>query len=109
MSAPSSRQLAWIIARDVNRTVGGGMASMELLRRSFETRKWVDASTHGLFVAVSRLTPGTNILAYCAAAGWRLQGWQGTLAELAAAFRARSSCLCWRRRWSDWIASRSFV
>jgi chromate transporter len=85
MSAPSSRQLAWIIARDVNRTVGGGMASMELLRRSFEARKWVDASTHGLFVAVSRLTPGTNILAYCAAAGWRLRGWSGTLAALAAA------------------------
>jgi len=85
MSVPSSRQLAWIIARDVNRTVGGGMASMELLRRSFESRKWVDASTHALFVAVSRLTPGTNILAYCAAAGWRLQGWRGTWAALAAA------------------------
>ena len=82
---PSVRQLAWIIARDVNRTVGGGMASMELLRRSFGARQWVDATTHGLFVAVSRLTPGTNILAYCAAAGWRLRGWRGTLAALAAA------------------------
>jgi chromate transporter len=79
------RQLAWIIARDVNRTVGGGMASMELLRRSFESRRWVDAPTHALFVAVSRLTPGTNILAYCAAAGWRLHGWRGMLAALAAA------------------------
>jgi chromate transporter len=85
MTRPSSRQLAWIIARDVNRTVGGGMASMELLRRSFEARTWVDAPTHALFVAVSRLTPGTNILAYCAAAGWRLRGWRGTLAALAAA------------------------
>jgi chromate transporter len=82
---PSVRQLAWIVARDVNRTVGGGMASMELLRRSFDARRWVDAPTHALFVAVSRLTPGTNILAYCAAAGWRLQGWRGTLAALAAA------------------------
>ena len=82
---PSVRQLAWIVARDVNRTVGGGMASMELLRRSFAAREWVDAPTHGLFVAVSRLTPGTNILAYCAAVGWRLRGWRGTLAALAAA------------------------
>lgn len=82
---PSVRQLAWIVARDVNRTVGGGMASMELLRRSFESRQWVDEATHGLFVAVSRLTPGTNILAYCVAAGWRLRGWRGTLAALAAA------------------------
>lgn len=82
---PSIRQLAWLIARDVNRTVGGGNASMELLRRSFEARGWVDAQTHGLFVAVSRLTPGTNILAYCAAAGWRLQRWRGAAAAVAAA------------------------
>jgi hypothetical protein len=86
---PSVRQLAWVIARDVNRTVGGGMASMELLRRSFDARKWVDAPTHGLFVAVSRLTPGTTILAYCAAVGWRLQGWPGTLAAVAAASSRR--------------------
>lgn len=82
---PSVRQLAWIVTRDVNRTVGGGMAAMELLRRSFEARQWVDAPTHALFVAVSRLTPGTNILAYCAAVGWRLQRGPGTLAALAAA------------------------
>jgi chromate transporter len=85
MTTPSVRQLAWIIARDVNRTVGGGMAGMELLRRSFDVRAWVDAPTHGLFVAVSRLTPGTNILAYCAAAGWRFGGWPGTLAAVGAA------------------------
>jgi chromate transporter len=82
---PSVRELAWIIARDVNRTVGGGMAGIELLRRSFEARRWVDAPTHGLFVAVSRLSPGTNVLAYCAAVGWRLHRWRGTVAALAAA------------------------
>jgi chromate transporter len=81
----SLRQLTWIVTRDVNRTVGGGMASMELLRRSFEARRWVDTPTHALLVAVSRLTPGTNILAYCAAVGWRLHGWPGTLAALGAA------------------------
>jgi chromate transporter len=82
---PTLRALTWVIARDVNRTIGGGMAAMELMRRSFEVRRWVEASTHGLFVAVSRLTPGTNVLAYCAAVGWRLQGWRGTLAAVAAA------------------------
>lgn len=82
---PPLRALTWVIARDVNRTVGGGMASMELMRRSFAARQWVDISTHSLFVAVSRLTPGTNVLAYCAAVGWRLHGWRGTLAAVAAA------------------------
>ncbi len=82
---PSLGEIAWIVTRDINRTVGGGMASMELLRRSFETRRWIDGQTHGLLVAVSRLTPGTNILAYCAGAGWLLRGWRGTLVALAAA------------------------
>lgn len=82
---PSLRQLAWLVARDVNRTVGGGMASMELLRRSFDARGWVDAAGHGVLVAVSRLTPGTNILAYCAAVGWRLHRLRGAVAAVAAA------------------------
>jgi chromate transporter len=76
------RSLTWIFTRDVICTVGGGNVSMELLRRSLTSRRWIDESTHGLLIAVSRLTPGTNILAYCAAAGWRLHGWRGTLAAV---------------------------
>src|SRR4051812_47757529 len=79
------RQIAWVVARDVNRTVGGGIAAMELLRRTFAARGWMDLPTHSLVVAVSRLTPGTNILAYCTAAGWRLRGWRGSATGLAAA------------------------
>jgi chromate transporter len=36
-------------------------------------------------MAVSRLTPGTNILAYCTAVGWTFRGWRGSAAALAAA------------------------
>ena len=78
-------QLGWIVARDVNRTVGGGYAAMELLRRTFVARGWMTGATHGVIVAVSRLTPGTNVLAYCTAAGWRLRGWRGSAVALAAA------------------------
>jgi chromate transporter len=78
-------RLAWVVARDVNRTVGGGYAAMELMRRSFDQRGWMSASTHGVIVAVSRLTPGTNVLAYCTAAGYRLRGWRGGFVALAAA------------------------
>jgi chromate transporter len=81
---PPLRELAWIITRDVNRTIGG-LASMELLRRSFDARRWVDESTNHLLVAVSRLTPGTNILAYCVAAGWRLRGTRGVVTAIVAA------------------------
>jgi chromate transporter len=77
------RQLAWIFTRDVTFTFGGGNASMELLRRSLQSRGWIDAPTHALLMAVSRLTPGTSILAYCAAGGWLLNGWRGMLAAVA--------------------------
>jgi chromate transporter len=72
----------WLVARDVNRTVGGGYASMELLRRTFMREGWLDASGNVLINAVSRLTPGTNILAYCVMLGWRLRGTPGALAAL---------------------------
>jgi chromate transporter len=80
----SLRGLAWLIFYDVNRTLGG-LASMELLRRSLGARGWLTDEGHALFVAVSRLTPGTNILAYCVALGWQLAHWRGALVSLAAA------------------------
>ena len=54
---PSLSALAWLVFYDVNRTLGG-MASMELLRRSLGARGWIADEGHALFVAVSRLTPG---------------------------------------------------
>jgi chromate transporter len=84
VSAPSIRQLGWAVARDVNRTVGGGYAAMELLRRTFTRQGWLDDPANALLVAVSRLTPGTNVLAYCVALGWRVRGTGGAAAALAA-------------------------
>jgi chromate transporter len=73
------------VALDVNRTVGGGYASMELLRRRFTAHGWLDAASHALLLAASRFTPGTNILAYCALLGWRSHRTTGALAALSAA------------------------
>jgi chromate transporter len=80
---PSLRGIAWLVFFDVNRTLGG-LASMELLRRSLGARGWMTDDRHALFVAISRLTPGTNILAYCVALGWQLAHWRGALVALAA-------------------------
>jgi chromate transporter len=81
----SLRQLTWIVLRDVNRTLGGGLASMELLRRTFIANGSLDETGNAGLVAVSRLTPGTNILAYCVGLGWSLHRWPGALAALVAA------------------------
>ena len=85
VNRPSLRELAVAVAFDVNRTVGGGHASIELLRRTFTSRGSLDAASHGLIIAVSRLTPGTNILAYCVTLGWRFHSWAGALVALVAA------------------------
>ncbi len=85
MTEPSLRQIAWLVARDVNRTFGGGMPAMELLRRSFTSRGWLDTQGHALLIAVSRLTPGTNLLAYCADLGWTWHRLTGACVALAAA------------------------
>ncbi len=82
---PSLSSLGWQMVKDANRTLGGGMPAIELMRRSFTRRGWLDDTGHGLLVAVSRFTPGTNVLAYCAAFGWRIGGMGGAAVALAAA------------------------
>jgi len=67
---PALSTLAWLVTRDANKTIGSGMASIELLRRTLEKRGWLDDLEHGTLFAVSRFTPGTNVLAYLAALGW---------------------------------------
>jgi chromate transporter len=82
---PSVRELAWVVLRDSNRTLGGGLAAMELMRRTAIRRGWLDDAGHGVLVAASRLTPGTNVLAYCIGLGWRLRGVPGAAAAVMAA------------------------
>ena len=69
------------------------MASMELLRRTLGARGWLTDEGHALLVAVSRFTPGTNILAYCAALGWQLGrlAWSARSRSLRHRFRPRCS------------------
>jgi chromate transport protein ChrA len=85
VEGPSLRELLAAVAFDANRTVGGGLVSIELLRRRFTARGWLDAPSHGVFIAVSRFTPGTVVLAYCVMLGWRFHQWIGALLALAAA------------------------
>lgn len=87
-------RFTWIVARDVNRTFGGGLASMELLRRTFTANGSLDETGNAGLVAVSRLTPGTNVLAYCVGLGWSLHRWPGALAALVASSLPASVIIC---------------
>jgi chromate transporter len=79
-SRPSLRSLAAVIARDSNLTFGGGTATVEVLRRVLSRRGWQSDDEHRQLYAVSRLTPGTNLLAYTTGVGWQARGLGGAIA-----------------------------
>lgn len=73
------------MARDASLTFGGGTATTEVLRRSLVRRGWIANETHALVYGVSRLTPGTNLLAYCTTMGWLTRKGPGAVVSLVGA------------------------
>ena len=67
---------------------------MELLRRTFIANGSIDDAGNAGLVAVSRLTPGTNLLAYCVALGWLLHHRRGALTSVLAASLPASVVVC---------------
>jgi chromate transporter len=83
---PSLRALAGLFGWYGNSTFGGGTATIvELERRLVDQCEWLTRSDSRFAYAISRLTPGTNLLAYCAAAGARIRGLAGALVAVIAA------------------------
>lgn len=85
-SRPSLLSLGASFARRGNFTFGGGSATVATLQREVvERRHWLRIEPFHLCFALSRLTPGTNLLACCTAAGWLMRGWPGAVVSLLAA------------------------
>lgn len=83
MSAPSLKKLAGVFFRIGNTTFGGGLVTITVLGRELvERRKWITASDYEVAFAVARVTPGTSIIAFCAAAGWLILGLAGAVAAV---------------------------
>lgn len=79
-AAPSLRRLFVIYLRTASLTFGGGdpiMAALQAELVSF--RGWLSQEKYGLVYALARITPGTNILAFCAGTAWELRGWPGAI------------------------------
>lgn len=84
-SRPKLTELATVFARFGNFTFGGGSATVAVLRDEIVDRRgWLTTVKADLSFALSRLTPGTNLLAFCSAVGWLLRGWRGALVALVA-------------------------
>jgi len=84
--APRLSDLGAVFARYGNLTFGGGSATIATLREQVLVRRaWISESQFQLAYALSRLTPGTNLLAFCAAVGWTVRRGSGALVALGAA------------------------
>jgi chromate transporter len=83
---PDLGRLAWVFVRYGNFTLGGGSATAAVLHRQLvEKRRWLTDDRFTLCFALGRLTPGTNLLAFCTGFGWVLRGLPGAVTALLAA------------------------
>lgn len=85
MTRPSLGALVGVFVRYANTTFGGGSATIGVLKAQLvDKRGWLTADDFELSYALSRLTPGTNLLAFCTAAGWTTRKWLGAATTLVA-------------------------
>src|SRR6516162_4066662 len=83
---PPLRRIAGAFVRYANLTFGGGSATIAVLHRELVAKRgWIDESPFGLCYALSRLTPGTNLLSFCTGIGWLLRRLPGAIVALLAA------------------------
>jgi chromate transporter len=83
---PGLMQITLAFIRYANFTLGGGSATISVIHRGLlEKRGWFATDQFGLCYALSRVTPGTNLLAFCTGIGWLLRRLPGALLALLAA------------------------
>ncbi len=82
---PTLLGLAMIFVREGNMTFGGGLPTVAALQRELVTNKgWLTQDQYTMCHVLSRITPGTNLWAFCVAAGWILRRWSGVVVAMLA-------------------------
>lgn len=69
------------------------MAALE--RELVKRRGWLTAEQYGTAYSLARITPGTNVLAFCAAAAWYIRGWRGAIAAVLAVTLPSAALAVW--------------
>jgi chromate transporter len=85
VTVPTLGGIGWVFARYANLTLGGGSATTAVLHHELlQKRQWLNDDRFTLCYALGRLTPGTNLLAFCTGVGWLLHGLSGAIVALLA-------------------------
>ena len=81
VSTPTLRKLTGIFLRIGNTTFGGGLPTIAALQRELvEQRAWLSQEDYALAFSLARVTPGTNVIAFCTAVGAQILGLRGAVA-----------------------------
>jgi chromate transporter len=84
-SPPTVKKLTEIFFRIGNTTFGGGYVTIGMLGRELvDTRRWISPEKFDLAFALARVTPGTNVIAFCVAIGALICGVAGAVAAAVA-------------------------
>jgi chromate transporter len=85
MSRPPLARLTRVFFVIGNTTFGGGNPTMAALQRELVDRRgWITQEDYAIAYALARITPGTNVLAFCAAVAARILGLPGAIAAVLA-------------------------
>jgi chromate transporter len=101
MPRPRLTSLSRLFARVGVTVFGGGDPTIAILQREFYQREWLSPEKFAIAFGLARLTPGTNVLAFCAAAGWYIRGLPGALAAVLAITIPASVLVVWLTRAYD--------
>jgi chromate transporter len=101
MTRPRLKDVAWLFFRVGNTTFGGGNPTIAVLQREFYQRHWLSPEQFGIAFGLGRVTPGTNLLAFCAATGWYLLGLMGALTAVMVVTIPSSILVIWLTRVYD--------
>ena len=101
MARPRLTDLTRLFARVGVTVFGGGDPTIAILQREFYRRAWLSPEKFAIAFGLARLTPGTNVLAFCAAAGWYILGFGGALAAVLAITIPASILVVWLTRAYD--------
>ncbi|MBL8231545.1 MAG: chromate transporter [Bryobacterales bacterium] len=93
---PSFASLFAIFLKAGNLTFGGGDPTMAVLQRELcERRNWLNAEQYSLAYSLARVTPGTNVLAFCVAVARMIQGVPAAVASVVAASVPSAILVVW--------------
>src|SRR2546426_12444100 len=95
---PTLKQLAAIFFRVGNTTFGGGDPTIAVLQREFERRGWITPEQFVLVYGSARVTPGTNVVAFCAGAACLMLGVAGAIVAVLAVTVPSAILVIWLTR-----------